>query len=126
MTRHRQMPFEIYAQTQVCARRGARLQKLYTLLLAQGPLTNHAIWLQLTQVQRIQVSRNTILRDLDLLLRARYLKRVDQGDRYEWGGGRAIRIWRYGIYAEPPCTAHPDGCQGYVNHNGRRSDARVG
>lgn len=100
------MPFAKWVDTHVHYQRAPRLQAIMMYLEAFGPKISHNIQEHLTHAgvragvpagTRMRVTIDTVQRDLMLLIRAGYLQQVDQGDSYEWGAGRRIRIWRYGL-----------------------------
>lgn len=106
--RDRRMPFTKWVATHVHYQRAPRLQAIMMYLEAFGPqlsrnIRDHlALASTLADVPvgvRMRVTLDTIQRDLMLLIRAGYVEMVDQGDHYEWGGGRLIRLWRYGLPA---------------------------
>ena len=103
-SRDRRMPFAKWIDTHVHYLRAPRLQAIMTMLQVRGPLTSHTVQERLTWAARparmhasarMHVTIDTIQRDLKMLVDLGYLRRVDCGDRWEWGGGRLLRIWRY-------------------------------
>ncbi len=103
--RDRRMPFAKWVDTHVHYLRAPRLQAIMTLL-ASGPRTSRVVQERLARASRpthmhasagLRVTIDTIQRDLKLLVTQGYLQTVDWGDRYEWGGGRHLIIWRYKI-----------------------------
>ncbi len=108
--RDQRMPFAKWVDTHVHYLRAPRLQAIMTLLEERGAQTSRVLrellacertrLRALTQAHpsaRMGVTIDTVQGDLALLIERGYLQRVDQGDGYEWGGGRRISIWRYGL-----------------------------
>lgn len=104
----RRMSFAMWVATHVHYLRAPRLQVLMTYLEAFGPKLSRDIQEHLARPRlpappagaRMRVTIDTIQRDLALLLHWGFIAKVDAGDYYEWGGGRRIRIWRYGLASD--------------------------
>lgn len=112
MNADRHMPFAKWVDTHVHYLRAPRLQAIMILLEEHGAQTSRVVHELLSADRtrlrartrahasaRICVAIDTIQRDLALLINLSYLRRVDRGDGYEWGGGRRLIIWRYGLPA---------------------------
>ena len=108
--RDRRMPFAKWVDTHVHYLRAPRLQAIMILLEERGAQTSRVVRELLDRERTrlrartrahpsayMSVTIATIQRDLALLIERGYLRRVDKGDRWEWGDGRHLIIWRYGL-----------------------------
>lgn len=78
------MSFSVWVRTHVHYQRAPRLQAIYTLLAAVGPLLAHDVRVRLARAGEGHiVTIDTLRRDLKLLEIEGYLRRVDLGDPYE-------------------------------------------
>ena len=104
----RRMPFGKWVDTHVHYLRAPRLQAIMILLEEHGAQTSRALRELLSADRprlrartrahpsaRMCVATPTVQRDLAMLIDLGYLRRIDKGDGYEWGGGRRLIIWRY-------------------------------